>query len=148
MQSAPRHAVVALPHWEHFEHSADVGVRGIGRTLAEAFEQVALALTAVIADPKRVAARETVIVRCSAPDAGLLLVGWLNELVYEMAVKNMLFSACDVAIDGSTLTATCRGELLNRARHRPAVEVKGATHTALRVEAVEGGWVAQCVVDV
>jgi RNA-splicing ligase RtcB len=34
---------MTIPHWEHFEHKANIGVRGIGNTLAEAFEQVALA---------------------------------------------------------------------------------------------------------
>ena len=27
------------PGWEHFQHIADIGVRGSGRSLAEAFEQ-------------------------------------------------------------------------------------------------------------
>ena len=42
--------------WEHFEHDADIGVRGIGASKADAFEQAALALTAVAA-PKGKAAR-------------------------------------------------------------------------------------------
>jgi SHS2 domain-containing protein len=33
-------------------------------------------------------------------------------------------------------------------RHEPAVEVKGATYTALRVQQTDGHWLAQCVVDV
>ena len=40
--------------WEHFAHGADVGVRGVGATLNEAFEQAALALTAVVADPAHI----------------------------------------------------------------------------------------------
>ena len=32
--------------WEHFSHDADGGIRGWGSTLAEAFEQAALALVA------------------------------------------------------------------------------------------------------
>ena len=35
-----------LRGWEHFSHDADVGIRGWGSTLAEAFEQAALALVA------------------------------------------------------------------------------------------------------
>ena len=34
--------------WEHFPHDADVGLRGWGATPAEAFEQAAYALTAVV----------------------------------------------------------------------------------------------------
>ena len=33
--------------WEHFAHGADIGVRGYGLSLEEAFEQAALALAAV-----------------------------------------------------------------------------------------------------
>ena len=43
-----------LPRWEHFEHDADVGVRGWGHTRAEAFEQAAVAMTAAITDPELV----------------------------------------------------------------------------------------------
>lgn len=42
-------------HWEHFEHGADIGVRGLGTTKAAAFEQAAVALVAVITDPQCVA---------------------------------------------------------------------------------------------
>lgn len=134
--------------WEHFEHGADIGVRGLGASKAEAFEQAALALTAVITDPARVAARETVSIRCEAPDDELLLADWLNALVYEMAVRRMLFGRFHVALDGRRLDAQAVGEPIAMARHQPAVEVKGATYTALRVAPIEGGWLAQTVVDV
>jgi len=77
--------------WEHFEHGADIGVRGIAPTKAGAFEQAALALTAVVVDPQRVRADEAVEVSCEAPDEELLLVDWLNALVYEMATRGLLF---------------------------------------------------------
>ena len=37
--------------WEHYAHGADIGVRGIGPTVEEAFEQAAVALAGVITDP-------------------------------------------------------------------------------------------------
>jgi len=40
--------------WEHFDHGADIGVRGYGANPAEAFVQAALALTAVVTDPATV----------------------------------------------------------------------------------------------
>ena len=135
--------------WEHFPHQADVGVRGLGATLEQAFEQAALALTAVITDPAEVAAKEMLQLSCIAPDAELLLVDWLNMLIYEMATRNMLFSRFEVHLEGNRLTAQVWGEALEAARHRPAVEVKGATYTALKVaQQPDGGWLAQCVVDV
>lgn len=135
--------------WSHFEHRADVGVRGTGPTREAAFEQAALALTAVIASPEHVRPRQRVEVACEAQDDESLFVAWLNALVYEMAVRRMLFSRFQVAIAGHRLQARAWGEPISVPRHRPAVEVKGATCTALRVARDgHGGWLAQTVVDV
>jgi tRNA nucleotidyltransferase (CCA-adding enzyme) len=135
--------------WQHFEHGADIGVRGNGASKAQAFEQAAMALTAVITDPSQVALRQSVDIACEAADDETLLVAWLNALVYEMAVRRMLFGRFEVRIDGHRLRASAIGEPVAPQRHRPAVEVKGATYTALRVgQAANGQWVAQTVVDV
>jgi tRNA nucleotidyltransferase (CCA-adding enzyme) len=135
--------------WEHFPHGADIGVRGFGATRSEAFEQAAVALTAVITDPATIAASSMVAVRCAAPDDALLLADWLNALVYEMATRNMLFGRFAVSLHDHTLEGQAWGEPVDRVRHQPAVEVKGATYTALAVTRHDDAtWVAQCVVDV
>ena len=135
--------------WEHFEHSADVGVRGYGTTPAEAFAGAALALTAVIVDPATLAPVERVGFHCTAPDRDLLLATWLDAVVYEMAVRKVLFGRFEVSIDECELDAIGWAEPVDRLRHAPAVEVKGATLTALEVrELPDGSWLAQCVVDV
>jgi len=135
--------------WEHFRHGADVGVRGIGASRNEAFEQIALALTAVVADPANVRSDAAVNIECRAPDDELLLVDWLNALIYQMATRAMLFGRFAVRIDDDALEATAWGEPLDRGRHHPCVEIKGATYAELRVvRENEGRWVAQCVVDV
>lgn len=135
--------------WQHFPHDADIGVRGLGSTREAAFEQAALALTAVVTDPARVTPREPVDLVCAAAEDDLLLVDWLNALVYAMATRRMLFGRFAVRLDGHRLTARAWGEPVDVARHQPAAEVKGATYTALAVgRTPEGGWVAQCVVDV
>lgn len=125
-----------------------MGVRGFGATKAEAFEQAALAMTAVVTDPTGVEPREAVTIGCEAPDDELLLADWLNRVIYEMATRKMLFSRFEVRIDGTRLSAQAWGERADVARHQPAVEIKGATYTALRVAHDNGGWVAQTVVDV
>lgn len=135
--------------WEHFPHVADMGIRGFGASPAEAFAHTALALTAIICPLEAVKAVQPVAIRCEAPDEELLLVDWLNALIYEMAVRRMLFSRFDIAIEQGVLIATAWGETLDRLRHQPAVEVKGATYTELKVsQDAQGKWVAQCVVDV
>jgi tRNA nucleotidyltransferase (CCA-adding enzyme) len=135
--------------WEHFPHEADMGVRGIGSTRDEAFEQAALAMTAVITDPAQVNTTEMVEITRDAPDDELLLVDWLNALVYEMATRKLLFSRFEVHVQDHVLNARAWGEPMNPAKHHMAVEVKGATYTALRVAQENNGeWLAQCIVDV
>ena len=135
--------------WETFAHASDVGVRGRGATLERAFENAALALTSVVTDPARVAARESVRIECEAPDLELLLVDWLNAIVYAMSARGMLFSRFRLELDGTRLSGEAWGEPLEAARHEPAAEVKAATLSGLEVSRGEGGtWTAQCVVDV
>lgn len=135
--------------WETFAHEADVGVRGYGDTLAEAFAGAATALTAAICDPAKVGAGETVRIECAADDHELLLVDWLNALIYEMATRRLLFARFEVDIEGNRLEAYARGEPVDATRHQPAAEVKGATFCELAVKKLEDGrWLAQCVVDV
>jgi SHS2 domain-containing protein len=137
------------PHWEHFEHKADIGIRGVGRTPAEAFEQAALALTAVVAEPAAVQPLQPVSLQCAAPNVELLLVDWLNALLTEMAVRHMLFSRFEVRIADNRLDGTAWGEALDPGRHRPSVEVKGASYAALRVRSAgDKLWTVECIVDV
>ena len=141
-------SVTSRAAWEHFPHDADVGVRGFGTTPAEAFAQAALALTAVVT-AARVEPLSSVEIGCEAPDLELLFVDWLNTIIYEMAVRRMLFARFDVKIEGTRLEATLWREAVDVARHAPACEPKGATYTALRVgKDAEGLWSAACVVDV
>jgi SHS2 domain-containing protein len=147
--SVPAEPIGAGPGWELFPHDADIGVRGRGATLAEAFANAARAMTAAIVDPAAVALREAVAIACEAPDPEVLLVDWLNALVFEMATRAMLFGDFRVRIEGTRLAAEALGEPIDPARHAPAVEVKGATFTALKVaRGADGIWVAQCVIDV
>jgi tRNA nucleotidyltransferase (CCA-adding enzyme) len=134
--------------WEHFQHEADMGVRGKGRSKSEAFEQAALALTAVITDIDNVQADQEIAVQCEAPDDELLLAEWLNALVYEMSTRKMLFRRFEVHLPPGKLEAKVWGEPVDIEKHQPAVEVKGATYTALAVTETPEGWAAQCVVDV
>ena len=135
--------------WSLFHHGADIGVEGVGATPSEAFANAGLALTAVVTDLSLVRSVESIDVLCEAPSLELLFLDWLNALIYQMATRRMLFTRFDVRIDGVKLHAQVRGETVDRERHHPAAEVKGATFTELNVSRdAQGRWCARCVVDV
>ena len=135
--------------WEHVPHGADIGVRGWGTDVAAAFEQAALATTAIAVDPSLIRLEAPVDITCEAASLEDLLVEWLNAVIFEMSTQQMVFGWFMVRIDEHRLMASARGERLDPDRHDTGVEPKGATYTMLRViQREDGTWEAQCLVDV
>lgn len=134
--------------YETFAHEADMGVRGIGKTLMEAFENGARAMFSIMLDIETVDPREKVEIRCSAPDEETLFVEWLNELLAQASLKEMVFSDFKVeSVEGGSLRGYALGERLLPEKHRVKVEVKAATYSMLKIDK-NHEYLAQCVVDV
>jgi len=79
-------------------HDADVGLQGVGAAPVRAFEQATRVLTAVVRHAE-VEPNLAVEVRCEAPDLELLFVEWLNAVIYERALRRMLFGSFAVTIE-------------------------------------------------
>jgi len=135
-------------NYETFDHEADIGIRGFGSSIEEAFENAALAMYSVMVRIETIEPREPKEMNLSAPDEELLLVEWLNALLSLSDIERMVFSRFEVKIEGTSLTARAWGERLDRIRHEANVEVKGATYHMLKVDKSGDRYVAQCVVDV
>lgn len=134
---------------ETFEHTADLGLRIRAADLPTVFAEAAQALFEVIVeDLATVRPVQAIEVRLQESDRELLLFDWLKELLYHFDAEHMLFGKFDVKLDGDSLTATAWGEPLDRARHVLEHEVKAITYHGLCVEEVEGGWMAEVIVDI
>ena len=138
---------------EHFEHGADVGVRGLGATPAEAFEGAARALFLLLCeDPSKLGDAVEEPIACDAATLEELLVAYLNELIFLSDSRRVVFGRFEVAIrqglEGFHLAGRAWGEPFDPERHEFTVQPKGATFTALQVARRGEEWVAQCVVDV
>ncbi len=138
--------------FELFEHKADVGVRGSGKTLNEAFAECAKAMFSVMVELKGVEPREKIQVKIKARNLEELLLEWLNELLYQSSSKEMVFSKFEPLIEkgknGFELNGFVFGELANQEKHEFRTEVKGATFSGLKVKEEKGLFVVQCIVDV
>jgi len=137
-----------MVQFETFEHEADIGIRGFGGSMKEAFENAAVALYAVMVNIDTVNPVEERTITVSAPDRELLLVEWLNALLAISDIERIVFSKFEVGMEGTTLTGVAWGETLDKERHEPHLEVKGATYHLLSVKEQDGKYTAQCVVDV
>ncbi len=137
--------------FKFFEHQADVGIIGIGKTLEEAFQEAAKAMFQTMCDINHVKPEKTVKVKADAADEEGLLIDWLNALLAQKDIRDMLFSSFRVNIKKGNnkfnLTADVKGEKLNPKKHHLKVEVKAATYSQLKVEKGKE-FKVQCVVDV
>lgn len=134
--------------YEFFEHPADIGIRGIGKTLEEAFIEAGKALFALMCNIEKIEKKKKIKLFCEAYDTESLFVEFLNTLIYLKDTENMVFCDFIITIRGNRLDGVAFGENYSPKKHGEGTEVKAATYSELRVEKVDGNWVAQCVVDV
>lgn len=139
--------------YEYLDHEADVGIRGIGISLAEAFEEGAKAVFGIMANLETVASIELVVVECEAPNAEALFVEFLNELLFLRETYNLLLSTCRIKTlcqgpGGWHLNGVAWGEHLDPEHHEILTEVKAATYAGLKIFRQNEHYAVQCVVDV
>ncbi len=140
---------IAAGKFETFDHLADIGIRGWGKTLEEAFENAAIAMFSIIVENlDRVTPQKQIEISCESIDREGLFVAWLNELLAQAGIRNMVFSRFKCHIQNLALEGLAYGERFDPNKHRRGIEVKGATFTQLAVRKQNGLWLAQCVVDV
>jgi SHS2 domain-containing protein len=135
--------------FEVLEHPADVGFRAFGQTLAELFENSALALLSIRAELDGVNAREEYAVEADATDLEALLVNWLNEILYLLDARAIALRRVRVdAIEDTHVRSAGMGEPFDSSWHRLRVIVKAVTWHQLKIVHTNEGWVAEVFLDV
>jgi len=143
--------------WEYIEDgvTSDVTFRAWGQDLDELFSAAAEATASAMVEDAAttVAALRTVPVRAEASGLDLLLLRFLEELIFEKDARGLILRAREVRVDGDdaqgwTLQATLVGEPIDPARHALAGDVKAVTLYGLRVERDGAVWRAQVTLDV
>jgi SHS2 domain-containing protein len=134
---------------EFFDHTADLGLRVRAADLDELFAEAARALfAAVVEDPASVRPLQTRTLELAGADREYLLFDWLKTLLYHFDAEHLLFARFEVRVREDGLTATARGEPLDRTRHELNHEVKAITYHGLRVEETADGYLAEVIVDI
>ncbi len=144
-----------MGQYELFDHTADLGLAIEGDDLADLFQTAGLALlSVVVANPSGVLDAAAESVKLDAESIDELLVVWLNELIYRLETRGMVFGTFALEISSgesaSSLSGTLGGERLDPSRHVLDHEVKAATrHGAfVRRSRADGRWNAEVIVDI
>jgi SHS2 domain-containing protein len=145
--------VSAATHFEFIEGATgDLTFLAQGPTVEAAFVAAGEAfLAATVVEPETVERCERRSIVLDEPDLELLLMRFLNELVYLRDAEEILLHPENLEIlsDHSVhLRAELAGERIDRARHTLASEVKAATAHGLRVVKTADGWDATATLDV
>jgi len=132
------------------EHTADVAVDATGESLGALFAAVADGLTAAQCDDVPVDVGERFAVAVESESVESLLFDYLDELVYERDVREVLPADHEATVtrtagDGWRVDASARGIPFEAVDAR---EVKAVTYSEMTVEETADGWHAYVVFDV
>jgi SHS2 domain-containing protein len=122
--------------YEIIEHTADVGIRAWGSTLAESFENAAKGMFAIITNNSKINGIGEYKIILDADNAEQLLVDWLSELLFLNTAKNLVFGKFKVKLDKEYkhLEATIAGEEYDKKKHGYGTEIKAVTYHMLKIE--------------
>ena len=135
--------------YEIFGTTADVGVTSHGSTLPEAFEAQAQGMFDVMAELDRVQAKEEFTVEADGADDEVLLVAFLNELLFLFDAKRVLLREFHITeTGGGKLKAAVKGEAIDLTRHVIKTPVKAVTYHMLKVERTPEGYRTVVVYDI
>lgn len=123
-----------MKSYELIEHTADVGVKAYGKTLAEAFEHAAKGMFDIITDGSIIDPVGQYDISLEAPDLEQLLVDWLSQLLFLNGAQNLVFGKFEVTVAGNRLSAHVFGEKYDTKKHKMGVEIKAATYHMVKVQ--------------
>lgn len=124
--------------FSYFEHDADIGIVGQGKTVEQAFESAARAVFSIMTNLDAIHARDEIRVEFEETDLEFALVIWINLILGKARESGMVFNEFHLQRNGQYWHAEVSGEKW-REEHERGVEVKGATFTMLSVKQNPGG---------
>lgn len=135
--------------FEIIDHTADIGIVAYGADIKQVFANAAIGLFNLMADLddfKEDIKRE---LELSAEDVEVLLVEWLNELIYIFDVEHILFKRFEIdKLSNTEIKAKCFGEKIQPGQHKLKREIKAATYHMLRIIKEDGGYKVQVIFDI
>ncbi|MDF3055112.1 MAG: Protein archease [Gammaproteobacteria bacterium] len=132
---------------DYFDHEADIGIIGRGKTIEECFSSAAHVMFSIMSDLSDIHPISTFSFIFDEPNVELALVTWLNLLLAKSNAKNIIFSQFKIIRQESQWIGEASGEQWNENMER-GTDVKGATLTMLSVKKINDEWEARCIVDV
>jgi len=141
--------VITVKPFEIIDHTADIGIVVHGADIKQVFANAALGLFNLMADLDNLKEDTRREIKLSAEDVEVLLIEWLNELIYISEVEHIIFKKFEIdELSNTNLKATCFGEKIKPGQHRLKREIKAATYHMLRINKENGSYKVQIIFDI
>jgi SHS2 domain-containing protein len=136
--------------FEFFDHTADIGARIYGKSLAELFENAARAMYNALGRLHKPESNLHKTIEIQAESSEDLMHDWLADLLYEIDVNHVLYDDFEMhELTARSLKATLHGGPIDFALSQTNEEIKAVTYHQLRVESLpDGSWCATVIFDV
>lgn len=127
-------------------HTSEVKFKAYGKTLDNAFENAALALSQVIAKENKIRNTAKKEIKVRGENKENLLYSFLEEILYLFDAEHFIVAKAEVKINENNLKATLYGD--DSSNYKSLGEVKAITYSEMQIKKVSSGWEVQVVVDV
>jgi SHS2 domain-containing protein len=142
-------SVRTVKPFEIINHTADIGIVVYGTDINQVFANAALGLFTLMADLDNLKEDIKRQIELSAEDVEVLLIEWLNELIYISEVEHIIFKRVEInELSNTKLKATCYGEKIKPSQHRLKREIKAATYHMLQINKKDGSYKVQIIFDI
>jgi len=135
-----------MKKYKFLQHTADIKFQTYGKTLNEAFENVALAISNTLSRGEKIPSKKKKTIKAEGHDKESLLYDFIDELLYQLDAENFIVAKAKVSIKGNSLTAELSGDDVSN--HPDLDHIKAATYAEMYIKKTKDGYEIQAVVDV
>jgi len=128
--------------------AGDIGLRAEGRTLQECFVNAGLGLYSLITDLNQIKQKQQIEIEIAEESIEILLVSYLNELIFKFDAYGFIGNAIDLTIERNTLKALVYGETFDSKKHERRLLIKAATYHNLIIKQENTHWIAEIIFDI
>ena len=131
------------------DHTADIGIVAYGANIKALFANAAVGLSSLMTDLDTINEVDQKQIELTAEDAEVLLVEWLNELIYIVEVEHIVFKRFDIEeLTDNRIKSNCYGEKINPKHNTLLREIKAATYHMLRISKSDSGYEVTVIFDI
>ena len=135
--------------YEVFEHTADIGLHALGRTLSELFIHAAQGMESLMVAPEQVRVQVSREIAVTGHDEVSLLIAWLNELIVLFDTEYLLLCQFEIdEISGTYLRGRASGEPYDAQRHDIGSAIKAVTWHEAAIELTDEGYKVRIIFDI